>query len=112
MQTLYDKLWNRHIVHEEPDGTTLLYVDRHLLHEVSSAQPFNGLKHANRTPWRSNANVAMADHNVPTVNRRNGITDPISLVQVETLTRNCEENNILLFDMNDDRQGIVHVAGP
>jgi 3-isopropylmalate/(R)-2-methylmalate dehydratase large subunit len=112
MHTLYDKLWDCHIVQEESDGTTLLYVDRHLLHEVSSAQPFSGLKLASRVPWRSSANVAMADHNVPTVNRSSGISDPISLVQVETLSRNCEENHILLFDMNDDRQGIVHVAGP
>jgi 3-isopropylmalate/(R)-2-methylmalate dehydratase large subunit len=111
-RTLYDKLWDCHVVHVEEDGTTLLYVDRHLLHEVSSAQPFSGLKHAHRTPWRNSANIATADHNVPTINRRGGISDPLSLIQVETLSRNCEENHILLFDMNDDRQGIVHVVGP
>ncbi len=111
-RTLYDKLWDSHIVYAEDDGPTLLYIDRHLLHEVSSAQPFQGIRQAGRTPWRADANIAMADHNVPTVNRKNGVTDPISLVQIEMLTRNCEENDILLFDMNDRRQGIVHVVGP
>lgn len=111
-RTLYEKLWDCHVVHTEPDGTTLLYIDRHLLHEVSSAQPFHGLKVAGRHLWRSDANIAMADHNVPTLNRSAGIADPISLVQVETLTRNCHDANVLLFDMNDERQGIVHVVGP
>ena len=111
-RTLYDKLWESHVVQVGEEGTTLLYVDRHLLHEVSSAQPFNGLKRTGRTPWRNSANIAMADHNVPTLNRKSGISDPISLVQVETLSRNCEETHILLFDMNDERQGIVHVVGP
>jgi 3-isopropylmalate/(R)-2-methylmalate dehydratase large subunit len=110
--TLYDKLWDCHVVQAEEDGTTLLYIDRHLLHEVSSAQPFRGLKASGRSLWRSGANVAMADHNVPTLDRSAGISDPTSLVQVETLTRNCEEAHILLFDMNDERQGIVHVVGP
>jgi 3-isopropylmalate/(R)-2-methylmalate dehydratase large subunit len=110
--TLYHKLWHSHAVYAEDDGTTLLYIDRHLLHEVSSAQPFKGIKETGRTVWRMNANIAMADHNVPTRNRRQGVSDPISLVQVDTLTRNCKENNILLFDMNDPRQGIVHVVGP
>jgi 3-isopropylmalate/(R)-2-methylmalate dehydratase large subunit len=110
--TLYDKLWDCHVVQAEEDGTTLLYIDRHLLHEVSSAQPFHGLKAAGRSLWRSGANIAMADHNVPTLNRSAGISDPTSLVQVETLTRNCEEEHILLFDMDDERQGIVHVVGP
>jgi 3-isopropylmalate/(R)-2-methylmalate dehydratase large subunit len=111
-RTLYDKLWDCHVVHMEDDGTTLLYVDRHLLHEVSSAQPFHGIKSSGRTLWRRDANIAMADHNVPTLNRKAGISDPISLVQVETLSRNCEETHVLLFDMNDERQGIVHVVGP
>jgi 3-isopropylmalate/(R)-2-methylmalate dehydratase large subunit len=112
VRTLYEKLWDCHVVHAEDDGTTLLYIDRQFLHEVSSAQPFRGLKRAGREPWRKEANVAMADHNVPTHHRSEGISDPISLVQVEMLTRNCEENDILLFDMSDVRQGIVHVVGP
>jgi 3-isopropylmalate/(R)-2-methylmalate dehydratase large subunit len=111
-KTLYDKLWDSHLVHAEEDGTTLLYIDRHLLHEVSSAQPFQGLRMAGRTLWRTDANIAMADHNVPTVHRDQGISDPISLLQVETLTRNCHDAHVLLFDMNDERQGIVHVVGP
>lgn len=111
-KTLYEKLWESHVVQEEADGTTLLYIDRHLLHEVSSAQPFHGLKAAGRPLWRNDANIAMADHNVPTLHREQGISDPISLVQVETLSRNCDEAHVLLFDMNDERQGIVHVVGP
>ncbi len=111
-KTLYDKLWDCHVVQTEDDGTTLLYIDRHLLHEVSSAQPFQGLKTQSRSLWRSGANIAMADHNVPTQHRELGVTDPISLVQVETLSRNCEEAHVLLFNMNDKRQGIVHVVGP
>ena len=112
MCTLYEKLWNGHVVREEPDGTVLLYIDRHLLHEVSSAQPFDGIKTAHRNLWRRSANIATVDHNVPTANRRSGISDPNSLVQVETLSKNCQENNILFFGMEDERQGIVHVIGP
>ncbi|MDD5403823.1 MAG: 3-isopropylmalate dehydratase large subunit [Sulfuricella sp.] len=111
-QTLYDKLWQSHVVHTEPDGTTLLYIDRHLLHEVTSPQAFEGLRLAGRKPWRLSANLAVADHNVPTTDRKNGIADPVSRLQVDTLDRNCEEFGITEFRMNDVRQGIVHVIGP
>ncbi len=111
-RTLYDKLWDAHVVHVEEDGTTVLYVDRHLLHEVTSPQAFEGLKLASRRPWRIAANLAVADHNVPTTDRRSGIADPVSRLQVETLDRNCEEHDIVEFRMNDTRQGIVHVIGP
>jgi 3-isopropylmalate/(R)-2-methylmalate dehydratase large subunit len=111
-RTLYDKLWDAHTVHVEDDGTTLLYVDRHLLHEVTSPQAFDGLKLAARKPWRIAANMAVADHNVPTTDRRSGIVDPVSRLQVETLDHNCEEHGIVEFRMNDRRQGIVHVIGP
>jgi 3-isopropylmalate/(R)-2-methylmalate dehydratase large subunit len=111
-RTLYDKLWDAHTVHVEDDGTTLLYIDRHLLHEVTSPQAFDGLKLAARKPWRIAANLAVADHNVPTTDRRSGIADPVSRLQVETLDRNCEEHGIVEFRMNDRRQGIVHVIGP
>ncbi|MFW8566942.1 3-isopropylmalate dehydratase large subunit [Orrella sp. 11846] len=111
-RTLYDKLWDAHVVHEEPDGTAILYIDRHLLHEVTSPQAFEGLELANRKPWRVSANLAVADHNVPTVNREDGIDDPISRLQVDTLDKNCEEYGIIEFKMNDLRQGIVHVIGP
>ena len=110
-KTLYEKLWDSHVVHQEADGTTLLYVDRHLLHEVSSPQAFEGLREAGRRVWRSDANLAMADHNVPT---RGGTTiaDPASRLQVETLLRNCAAHGITAFGMGDLRQGIVHVVGP
>jgi 3-isopropylmalate/(R)-2-methylmalate dehydratase large subunit len=111
-QTLYDKLWQSHVVHAEPDGTTLLYIDRHLLHEVTSPQAFEGLRLAGRKPWRLSANLAVADHNVPTTDRKNGIADPISRLQVDTLDQNCDEFGITEFRMNDARQGIVHVIGP
>lgn len=110
--TLYDKLWNEHVVHREPDGTVLLYIDRHLIHEVTSPQAFEGLRLAGRSVWRRNANLAVADHNVPTTARQDGILDPVSRVQVETLDKNCEEFGITEFKMNDARQGIVHVIGP
>jgi 3-isopropylmalate/(R)-2-methylmalate dehydratase large subunit len=115
MQTLYDKLWQSHVVHEEsnkPDGMTLLYIDRHLVHEVTSPQAFEGLKLAGRKPWRLDSILAVADHNVPTTRRDYGISDPISRLQVETLDQNCEELGITEFRMNDLRQGIVHVIGP
>jgi 3-isopropylmalate/(R)-2-methylmalate dehydratase large subunit len=112
MQTLYDKLWQQHVVHEESDGTTLLYIDRHLVHEVTSPQAFEGLRMAHRQPWRLSANLAVADHNVPTTNRGEGITDPVSSLQVETLDRNCDYFGITEFKMGDERQGIVHVIGP
>ncbi|MFN3396927.1 MAG: 3-isopropylmalate dehydratase large subunit [Sulfurimicrobium sp.] len=111
-QTLYDKLWQSHVVHTEPDGTALLYIDRHLLHEVTSPQAFEGLRLAGRKPWRRSANLAVADHNVPTTDRKNGIADPVSRLQVDTLDQNCDEFGITEFKMNDVRQGIVHVIGP
>ncbi|MGC2518537.1 MAG: 3-isopropylmalate dehydratase large subunit [Burkholderiales bacterium] len=111
-QTLYDKLWQAHVVHVENDATTLLYIDRHLVHEVTSPQAFDGLRLAGRKPWRVSANLAVADHNVPTTDRSRGIADPVSRLQIETLDRNCEEYGIVEFRMNDRRQGIVHVIGP
>src|SRR5690606_23427079 len=111
-QTLYDKLWNEHVVHQEDDGTCLLNIDRHLVHEVTSPQAFEGLRLAGRKPWRVHANLAVADHNVPTIDREQGIQDPVSRLQVETLDANCETFGITEFRMNDRRQGIVHVVGP
>jgi 3-isopropylmalate/(R)-2-methylmalate dehydratase large subunit len=111
-QTLYDKLWQSHVVHVEDDGTTLLYIDRHLVHEVTSPQAFEGLKASGRGLWRVAANLAVADHNVPTTDRSRGIADPVSRLQVDTLDRNCDEYGIVEFKMNDRRQGIVHVIGP
>jgi len=111
-RTLYDKLWDSHIVRQESDGTTLLYIDRQLVHEVTSPQAFEGLRLAGRTPWRVSANVATADHNVPTTGLEKGITDPVAKLQVETLDKNCQEFGIQEFGMGDIRQGIVHVMGP
>jgi len=111
-QTLYDKLWNAHVVHQESDGTCILYIDRHLLHEVTSPQAFEGLALAGRKPWRISANLAVADHNVPTTDRSVGIEDPVSRLQVDTLDANCEKYGITEFRMRDMRQGIVHVIGP
>src|SRR6266850_6412836 len=111
-RTLYDKLWELHTVHVEEDGTTLLYIDRHLVHEVTSPQAFEGMKLARRKPWRTSANLAVADHNVPTTDRSAGIADPVSRLQVDTLDSNCAEYGIVEFKMNDARQGIVHVIGP
>src|SRR2546425_2753257 len=111
-KTLYDKLWESHAVHVEEDGTTLLYIDRHLVHEVPSPQAFERIKLARRKPWRVSANLAVADPNVPTTDRPGGIPDPVSRLQVETLDANCEEYGIVEFKMNDARQGIVHVIGP
>lgn len=111
-RTLYDKLWDSHIVREESDGTTLLYIDRHLVHEVTSPQAFEGLRMNRRPVWRTGANLATADHNVPTTDRSEGIADPISRVQVETLDANCADFGITEFGMDDQRQGIVHVVGP
>jgi len=111
-KTLYDKLWEAHVVREEPDGTCLLYIDRHLVHEVTSPQAFEGLRLAGRKPWRPAANLATPDHNVPTTDRSAGIADPISRIQVETLDQNCETFGITEFRMDDPRQGIVHVVGP
>ncbi|MBW8365616.1 MAG: 3-isopropylmalate dehydratase large subunit [Rhizobium sp.] len=111
-QTLFQKLWYAHVVHVEADGTTLLYIDRHLVHEVTSPQAFEGLKLAHRTPRRADAAIAVPDHNVPTTDRSQGIADPISRLQVETLDANCAEFGITEFRMDDIRQGIVHVIGP
>jgi 3-isopropylmalate/(R)-2-methylmalate dehydratase large subunit len=112
-QTLYDKLWQSHVVHEEADGTVLLYIDRHLVHEVTSPQAFEGLKLAGRKPWRISSIVATADHNTPTDHWDEGIKDPISRQQVETLDANIKEVGALAyFPFKDKRQGIVHVVGP
>ena len=111
-QTLFQKLWDAHVVHVEDDGTTLLYIDRHLVHEVTSPQAFEGLKLAGRMPRRADAAVAVPDHNVPTTDRSQGITDLVSRLQVETLDANCAEFGITEFKMDDIRQGIVHVIGP
>ncbi|CAG2152377.1 3-isopropylmalate dehydratase large subunit [Ralstonia mannitolilytica] len=111
-KTLYDKLWDDHVVHTEEDGTTVLYIDRQLLHEVTSPQAFEGLKLANRPVWRISANLAVSDHNVPTTDRSHGIADPVSKLQVDTLDANCDAYGITQFKMNDKRQGIVHVIGP
>lgn len=113
-KTLYDKLFDSHVVHEE-NGTALIYIDRHLVHEVTSPQAFEGLKLANRKVWRVNSILAVPDHNVPTTDRSTGvagISDPISRLQVQTLDENCAEYGVTEFKMNDLRQGIVHVIGP
>jgi 3-isopropylmalate/(R)-2-methylmalate dehydratase large subunit len=111
-KTLYDKLWDSHVVHTAEDGTTILYIDRHLVHEVTSPQAFDGLKLANRKPWRNAANLVVADHNVPTTHRAGGIEDPVSRLQVETLDANAKAYGLTYFNMQDKRQGIVHVIGP
>ena len=111
-QTLYDKIWNEHVVHQQDDGTTLLYVDRHLVHEVTSPQAFEGLRLANRKVRKPNLTLAVADHNVPTNNRSSGIDDEESKIQVEALEKNCKDFGIQLFGMQDKRQGIVHIIGP
>ena len=112
-KTLYEKLWESHVVHTESDGTALLYIDRHLVHEVTSPQAFEGLKLAERKPWRVSSIVATADHNTPTDHWELGITDPISRQQVETLDANIREVGALAyFPFRDPRQGIVHVVGP
>ncbi|MGR8935266.1 MAG: 3-isopropylmalate dehydratase large subunit [Gammaproteobacteria bacterium] len=111
-KTLYDKLWDDHVVYTEADGTSLIYIDRQLVHEVTSPQAFEGLRLAGRKPWRVACNLAVADHNVPTTERDKGIADPVSRLQVETLDKNCAEFGIAEFAMHDYRQGIVHVVGP
>ena len=111
-RTLYDKLWDDHIVYSEQDGTATIYIDRHLLHEVTSPQAFEGLNLADRPVWRISANLAVSDHNVPTTDRSEGIADPISKLQVDTLDQNCDAFGITQYKMNDSRQGIVHVIGP
>ena len=114
-KTLYDKLWDAHVVRQEEDGTALIYIDRQLLHEVTSPQAFEGLRLANRKPWRIDTNLATPDHNVPTTELKGGvesIEDPVSRIQVETLGMNTKEFGITEFGMGDIRQGIVHVVGP
>ncbi|MDO5768976.1 MAG: 3-isopropylmalate dehydratase large subunit [Psychrobacter sp.] len=116
-KTLYDKLWDAHVVSQRDDGSCLIYIDRHLLHEVTSPQAFEGLALANRQPWRLSANIATPDHNVPTVKKERsegvaGIKDAVSRLQVLTLDENCAKFNIAEFTINDARQGIVHVVGP
>ncbi len=110
--TLFDKIWNHHVVDRQKDGTCLIYVDLHLIHEVTSPQAFEGLRSAGRPVRRPDLTLAVADHNVPTTDRRFGITDPESLLQVETLGQNCAAFGIRYFDMGDIRQGIVHIVGP
>ncbi|WP_432694909.1 3-isopropylmalate dehydratase large subunit [Marinobacterium sp. YM272] len=114
-KTLYDKLWDAHLVRENEDGSALIYIDRQILHEVTSPQAFEGLRLAGRKPWRIDANLATPDHNVPTTERAGGvdqIVDPVSRIQVKTLDSNCDDFGIVEFKMNDLRQGIVHVVGP
>lgn len=114
-KTLYDKLWDSHLVKERVDGSSLIYIDRQLLHEVTSPQAFEGLRIAGRKPWRIDANLATPDHNVPTTDRSegiDGIVDPVSRIQVKTLDENCDDFGIVEFKMADQRQGIVHVVGP
>jgi len=111
-RTLYDKLWDEHVVHTEEDGTAVLYIDRHLVHEVTSPQAFEGLDLSGRKVWRLSANLAVSDHNVPTTDRSHGIADPVSRLQVDTLDHNCDAHGITQFKMTDRRQGIVHVIGP
>jgi 3-isopropylmalate/(R)-2-methylmalate dehydratase large subunit len=116
-KTLYDKLWQNHLVDERDDGSALIYIDRQLIHEVTSPQAFEGLRLAGREPWRRDANLAVPDHNVPTeVRERRGgvaaIADPVSRLQVQTLDDNCRDFDIVEIEINDTRQGIVHVVGP
>ena len=111
-KTLYDKIWDDHIVHQQNDGTALLYVDRHLVHEVTSPQAFEGLRTQNRKVRKPKLTLAVPDHNIPTTDRTKGISDKESKIQVDTLRNNCKDFGIQLFDVNDKRQGIVHIIGP
>jgi len=111
-KTLFDKVWDQHVVKANDDGSVLLYIDRHLVHEVTSPQAFEGLRMAGRKPWKVSAAVATPDHNVPTLDRAKGIADPVSRTQVEALDNNCKEFGIMEFGMGDVRQGVVHVVGP
>jgi len=110
--TLYDKIWNEHLVHQQENGTSLLFVDRHLIHEVTSPQAFESLRNSSRKVRQPKLTLAVADHNVPTTDRSKGIDDEDSKIQVDTLEKNCKEFGIELFGMNDKRQGIVHIIGP
>ena len=111
-RTLFDKIWDSHVVHTQDDGTCLLYIDRHLVHEVTSPQAFEGLRMAGRKVRRPEATIAVADHNVPTTDRSKGIEDPESRIQVETLEANCRDFGVPYYGMTDIRQGIVHIIGP
>jgi 3-isopropylmalate/(R)-2-methylmalate dehydratase large subunit len=111
-RTLFDKIWDAHLVHEQDDGTCLIYIDRHLVHEVTSPQAFEGLRENGRRVRRPEATLAVPDHNVPTTDRSKGIEEEQSRIQVEALQRNCKEFGIELFDVTDTRQGIVHIIGP
>ena len=111
-KTLYDKIWGEHLIYKQDDGTSLIYVDRHLIHEVTSPQAFEGLRLNKRKVRKPNLALAVADHNVPTTDRSKGIDDQESKIQVDTLRENCKEFGVPLFDMNDKRQGIVHIIGP
>ena len=111
-RTLFDKIWESHIVDRQEDGTCLIYIDRHLVHEVTSPQAFEGLRMAGRKVRRPDATLAVADHNVPTSDRAAGIADPESRIQVETLAANAREQGVTYFGMDDLRQGIVHIVGP
>jgi 3-isopropylmalate/(R)-2-methylmalate dehydratase large subunit len=110
--TLYDKIWNDHLVDQQNDGTSLLFVDRHLIHEVTSPQAFEGLRKSNRKVRHPNLTLAVVDHNIPTTDRSKGIDDDDSRIQIETLDKNCKEFGIQLFGVHDKRQGIVHIVGP
>ena len=111
-KTIYDKIWNEHLVHTQEDGTSLLFVDRHLIHEVTSPQAFEGLRNSNRKVRQPKLTLAVADHNVPTTDRSKGILDKDSKIQVDTLNANCKEFGVQLFVMEDKGQGIVHIIGP
>ncbi|WP_206081384.1 3-isopropylmalate dehydratase large subunit [Mariprofundus ferrooxydans] len=111
-KTLFEKVWQQHVVQQNEDGSTLLYIDRHLVHEVTSPQAFEGLRLAGRKPWKISASIATPDHNVPTIDRDKGIADPVSRAQVEALDNNCAEFGITEFGLGDIRQGVVHVMGP
>jgi|TARA_B100001079_G_scaffold224219_1_gene200949 3-isopropylmalate/(R)-2-methylmalate dehydratase large subunit len=111
-KTLYDKLWDSHLVRTDENGVSLIYIDRHLIHDVTSPQAFEGLRLAGRKPWRVEVNIAVPDHNIPTINLKKGITDQISKLQVDTLEKNCQYFGIKEFGMGDPNQGIVHVIGP
>ena len=112
-QTLYDKLWKEHVVRsQEGSNLSLIYIDRHLIHEVTSPQAFDGLEIKKRDIWNKKSIMATTDHNVPTINRDQGITDPVSKIQIEALRENCKKHNIELYDLDNLKQGIVHVIGP
>ena len=110
--TLYDKIWKEHLVHQQEDGTALLFVDRHLIHEVTSPQAFEGLRNSNRKVRQPKLTLAVVDHNIPTTDRSKGIDDKDSRIQIETLDKNCKEFGVQLFGVHDKRQGIVHIVGP